>query len=308
MPPELNVVTGAYGYTGKYITRRLLAAGKTVVTLTGHPDRPNVFGQTVRAIPFHFDDPAALSESLRGATTVYNTYWVRFDHGDATHARSVENTRTLIRSAREAGVPRFVHVSIANADSASPLAYFRGKGLLEEALVASGMSYAIVRPTVIFGREDILINNIAWLLRRFPLFAIPGDGSYRLQPIYVEDMANLVVAAGQRDANETIDAVGPDIFTFDQLVRLIAETVHSKAVLFHAPPALTLLAGQLIGAAVGDVVLTSDEVKGLMAGLLVSDKPPTGQTHLADWLTANSAVVGSRYANELQRHYDRAHP
>ena len=235
MPSELNVVTGAYGYTGKYITRRLLAAGKTVVTLTGHPDRPNVFGDAVRAIPFHFDDPAALADSLRGATTVYNTYWVRFDRGDATHSRSVANTLTLIRAAREAGVPRFVHVSITQADSSSPLPYFRGKGLLEEALIASGMSYAILRPTVIFGREDILINNIAWLLRRFPLFAIPGDGSYRLQPIFVEDMAGLAVAAGARDANETIDAVGPDIFTFDRLVRLIAETVGSKAL--HLPRA-----------------------------------------------------------------------
>ncbi len=303
MPSELTIVTGAYGYTGKYITRRLLAAGKTVVTLTGHPNRPNVFGDAVRAIPFHFDDPAALVESLRGATTVYNTYWVRFDRGDATHARSVENTLTLIRAAREAGVPRFVHVSITNAASSSPLPYFRGKGMLEEALIASGMSYAILRPTVIFGREDILINNIAWLLWRFPLFAIPGDGSYRLQPIYVEDVADLVVAAGQRDANETIDAVGPDIFTFDRLVRLVAETVHSKAVIFHAPPALTLPAGRLIGAAVGDVVLTSDEVKGLMASLLVSDQPPTGRTHLADWLAANAATVGSRYASELKRHY-----
>ena len=305
MSTELSIVTGAYGYSGKYITRRLLAAGKTVVTLTGHPDRPNVFGDAVRAIPFHFDNPAAVAESLRGATTVYNTYWVRFDRGDATHARSVQNTLTLIRAAREAGVPRFVHVSITHADSSSSLPYFRGKGLLEEALIASGMSYAIVRPTVIFGREDILINNIAWLLRRFPLFAIPGDGSYRLQPIYVEDMANLAVAAGGRDANETIDAVGPDIFTFDRLVPLVAETVRSKAALFHTPPVLTLLAGGLIGAAMGDVVLTSDEMKGLMANLLVSDQPPTGTTRLAGWLAANAATVGRRYANELQRHYDR---
>jgi uncharacterized protein YbjT (DUF2867 family) len=303
MAPELNVVTGAYGYTGKYITRRLLAAGRIVVTLTGHPDRPNVFGDSVRAIPFHFDDPAALVESLRGATTVYNTYWVRFDRGDATYARSVENTLALIRAAREAGVPRFVHISIANADSASPLPYFRGKGLLEEALIASGLSYAILRPTVIFGREDILINNVAWLLRRFPVFAIPGDGRYRLQPIYVEDLAGLAVAAGQRDANETIDAVGPDIFTFDQLVSLVAATVHSKAAIFHAPAALTLLAGALIGAAVGDVVLTRDEVKGLVAGLLVSNQPPTGRMHLADWLAANAETVGSRYANEVKRHY-----
>jgi NADH dehydrogenase len=195
---ELHVVTGAFGYTGKYITRRLLAKGVRVKTLTGHPDRENSFGDQVTVAPFNFDDPVALAESLRGATTLYNTYWVRFEHGDATFAKAVENTKTLIAAAGEAGVSRIVHVSITNPSPDSALPYFKGKALLEEAIIQSGLSYAIIRPTVIFGLEDILVNNIAWILRRFPVFAVPGGGGYRLQPIYVEDMADIAVSAGGR--------------------------------------------------------------------------------------------------------------
>ncbi len=299
----LSVVTGAFGYTGRYITRRLLAAGHTVVSLTGHPDRPNPFGDQVVAVPFSFDDPSALERSLRGADTLFNTYWVRFPHGGTTYETAVRNTEVLFRAAARAGVRRVVHVSITNASPASPLPYFRGKGLLEEALAGSGLTYAIIRPTVIFGAEDILINNLAWLLRRFPVFPVLGRGDYRLQPVYVEDMADLAVAAATETGNRVIDAVGPDVFTFDELLRLIAAAVGSRAGLVHVPPGLALSLSGVVGAIVRDVVLTRDEVAGLMAGLLVSNGPPTGRTRLGDWLTANRTTVGRRYASELARHY-----
>lgn len=300
---EFQVITGAYSYTGKYITRRLLAQGNTVKTLTGHPDRPNPFGAPVVAMPYYFDDPQKLAASLHGATVLYNTYWVRFAHDDVTFQRAVDNTKTLVCAAQEAGVTRIVHVSITNADAKSPLPYFRGKGQLEDFIRQTRLSYALVRPTVIFGDEDILINNIAWLLRRFPVFGVLGNGDYRLQPVYVEDMADLVVNLGAQEENVVVDAVGPDIFTFDELVRLIAREIQSRAFITHMPPALAYAASKLIGYLVGDVILTRDEVAGLMANLLISDKPPTGKTRLADWLRANAQTAGARYASELARHH-----
>jgi uncharacterized protein YbjT (DUF2867 family) len=300
---ELDVVTGAFGYTGKYITRRLLSMGRNVRTLTGHPNRPNPFSEQVSVSPFNFDDPSALTDSLRGASTLYNTYWVRFPRGQVTFDNAVQNTRALIRAAAEAGVRRIVHVSITNASEDSPLPYFRGKGLLEGAVVQSGLSYAIVRPTVIFGAEDILINNIAWFLRRFPVFAVLGSGDYRVQPVFVEDMAELAVGAAQQDENMVLDAVGPETYTFDELVRLIAGKIGGRARIVHLSPKLALALSRLIGYVVNDVVLTGDEVEGLMAGLLVSDGPPTGRTRLSDWLAENAGSVGARYASELKRHY-----
>lgn len=303
MAPELSVVTGAFGYTGRYIAARLLARGERVRTLTHHPRRPNPFEQPVEVEPYRFDDPPGLIESLRGASRLYNTYWVRFPRGEVTFERAVEHSRLLFRAARQAGVERVVHLSITRASVDSALPYFRGKGQVEEALRASGLSHAILRPTVIFGPEDILINNIAWLLRRFPVFAVPGSGGYRLQPVYVEDVARLAVEAGHDDGDALLDAVGPETFTFEELVRLVARVVGSRAVAVRVPPALALLVVRGLSRLVGDVLLTRDELEGLMASLLVSDGPATGRTRLSRWLEEHAASVGARYASELRRHY-----
>ncbi len=301
--PPLNIVTGAFGYTGRYITRRLLEMGEAVRTLTGHPDRPNPFGDKVEALPYSFHEPAELVKGLRPASTLYNTYWIRFPHGGTTFERAVENTLTLFRAAREAGVRRLVHVSITNPSPDSPLPYFRGKAILEEALRESGLSYAVLRPTVIFGREDILINNIAWFLRRFPVFVVPGRGDYDLQPIYVEDLAEVAVAAGHQEADMTLDAVGPEVYPYVELVGLIAETLGRAPRILHLPPSLALVLIKGLNLIVRDIVLTRDEIEGLMAGLLVSQDPPSGATLLSDWLRGNADLLGRRYASELARHY-----
>lgn len=300
---ELNAVTGAFGYTGKYITRRLLAQGKKVITLTGSPDRPNPFGERVKAHSFNFKQPEALVQTLQGVTVLYNTYWVRFNHGAVTFDLAVENTKILIQAAKDAGVRRFVHVSITNPSSDSPLPYFRGKGMLEQNLKQSGLSHAIIRPAVIFGKEDILINNIAHLLRRFPVFAIPGSGNYRLQPVYVDDMAEVAIQAGEKRENLVVDAVGPEVYTFNELVQLIASTTNSRAKIVHLPPFIFLFLSRLIGYFVNDVVLTKNEIRGLMANLLVSNQSPTGDTSLRSWLVENADILGRQYVSELTRHY-----
>jgi len=301
---ELSVVTGAFSYTGKYITRRLLSMGERVRTLTGRPGHENPFGRQVSVFPFNFDDPSQLTESLRGATTLYNTYWVRFAHGKVTFDEAVKNSKTLIRAAEEAGIRRIVHISITNASEESALPYFRGKGLVEQAVISSKLSYAIVRPTVIFGAEGILINNIAWLLRRLPIFAVCGSGDYRIQPVFVEDVAEIAVTAGHEDDHMVMDAVGPEIYTFDELVRLIADKIYSGAGIVHVRPGLVFLLGRLIGYAVKDVVITKDEIEGLMSNLLVSEGPPTGDTRLSEWLEQHVHSVGGEYASELKRHYN----
>ncbi len=299
---ELNVVTGAFSYTGRYITKRLLSLGKQVITLTGRRNGENLFGHQVKAFPFNFANPSQLTENLRGATTLYNTYWVRFPHGEVTFAKAVENSKTLIKAAEDAGIRRIVHISITNPSEESSFPYFRGKALVEKAIVHSRLSYAIIRPTVIFSREDILINNIAWLLRRFPIFAVFGAGDYRIQPVFVEDVVEIAVSAGQKDNNVVMDAVGPEVLTFDELVRLIANKIRSRARIVHLRPGLALFFGKMIGYWVRDVVLTKEEIEGLMANLLVSASPPTGQRRLSEWLEQNANSVGTKYTSDLKRH------
>ena len=301
--PELNVVTGAFGFTGQYITRRLLSQGKVVRTLTAHPDRPNPFGSQVEAVPLHFDDPGALAGAMRGAVVLYNTYWVRFNYRQVTFDKAIANSKALLRAAKEASVRRIVHLSVTNPSEDSALPYFRGKAQVERAIMESGMSCAMIRPSLIFGPEDILINNIAWFLRRVPVFAIPGDGNYRVQPVFVEDVAQMAVEAGHQDRNVILDAVGPEIYTFDEFVRLVAAKLRSKARIIHLRPGLVLFLLSLLGYVVRDVVLTHGEIRGLMRDLLVSQEPPTGHTRFSEWLEQNAHRVGMEYASELARHY-----
>jgi len=295
-------VTGAFSYSGKYIAKRLLERGEEVITLTGHPNRPDPFGGKVKAYPLDFEE-ASLTDSLQGVEVLVNTYWVRFDKGENTQPRAVENTRKLVNAAKAAGVKRIVHISIANPSAESHLPYYWGKAANEKTVRESGLSYAILRPTVLVGREDILINNIAFLLRRFPIFFIPGDGSYGIQPVYIEDLAELAAEAVYRKDNYVIDAVGPDIFTFKEMVELIGDKIAAKRPLISVPPRLALLAAQFLSLFVNDVLLTPEEVDGLTAGLLVSKETPRGTTHLADWLEKNKERVGAKYASEIKKHY-----
>jgi len=179
----VDAVTGAFSFTGRAIAEELIARGLTVRTLARRPgDAGDPLTSLVEWAPLRFSDPAALADCLRGAEVLFTTYWIRFERDASTFARAVENIRTLASAAREAGVRRIVHVSVANPSESSPFAYYRGKALAERHIVESGLSYAIVRPTLVFGPNDILLNNIAWTLRRSPFFAVAGDGAYRLQP------------------------------------------------------------------------------------------------------------------------------
>ena len=296
-------VTGSFSYSGKYITRKLLERGEEVITLTGHPNRPDPFNGKVKTYPLDFDE-ASMAQSLQGVDVLVNTYWVRFDKGDNTQPRAVENTRKLVNAAKAAGVKRIIHISIANPSADSHLPYYWGKAANEKAVMESGMSYAILRPTVLIGGgEDILINNIAYLMRRLPIFLIPGDGSYGIQPTYIEDLAELAVEGVYSKENYVIDAVGPDAYTFKGLVKLVGETIGTKRPLISVPPRLALLAAQFLSLFLNDVLLTPEEVDGLMANLLVSKEPAQGKTRFDEWLKVNREQIGKVYASELRKHY-----
>ena len=301
---RLDLVTGAFSYTGSHIARRLLDAGHEVRTLTHHPDRAHPLRDEVDARGYRFDDPAELARSLTGVTTLYNTYWVRFDHGASTYRNAVESSRMLFAAAQRAGVERIVHVSITNPSVSSRLPYFRGKALVESGLAQSSSPYSIVRPTWLFGGErDVLVNNIAWILRRMPVFPVPGTGRYRVQPVHVDDLARLCVQAASDDEDTVIDAAGPEQMSFARTVALVRGAVGAFAPIVPVPSQLMALAAHGLGALVSDVVLTRDEISGLTSGLLVSHDPPLGELAFSDWLDDHADEIGRRYANELERHF-----
>ncbi len=300
--PDLDAVTGAFSYSGVAIAHRLLAAGRQVRTLTGHPGRAPA-GSEIDVRPLDFDDPVGLTRSLTGVTTLYNTYWVRFPHGPADHGRAVANSRTLFHAARRAGVARIVHVSITHPGIASPYGYFRGKAEVERALAEVGVSYAVLRPAILFGGQGVLVNNIAWLLRRLPLFAVGGRGAYRVRAVHVDDLARLCVEAGSRRDDSVTDAVGPERPTFDELVRWIRAAVGSRARIVHVPGVVVPALSATLGLVLRDVLLTGEEYRAMAAGLADTEGPTTGHIALSAWIRDHGDVLGRTYANELVRHY-----
>ena len=300
----VDLVTGAFSYSGGSIAERLLKADGRVRTLTFHPDRRQPQEADVETFPYFFDDPVALARSLEGVRTLFNTFWVRFDHGPASFANAIENSRLLFFAAKRAGVERIVHLSITNPSIESPLPYFRGKALVEHALAESGVPYSIVRPTWIFGgKRDILVNNIAWILRRMPAFTLPGDGRYPVAPVHVDDLARICIEAAHFEHDAVIDAAGPETMPFHDLVVLVRSAVAARSRIVHVHPRVMVAAARALGVLVRDVVLTPDEIRGLMQGLLVSHDPPLGTIAFSQWLDQHRASVGRSYANELRRHY-----
>lgn len=299
----MDVVTGAFGYIGRYITNLLIQHGEEVRTITTHPDKPNPFGTAVQAFPLDFTRPDELIKNLRGATILYNTYWIRFEHGSATFNHACENTRTLFQCAWDAGIRKIIHISVTNASIDSHLPYYRGKGIQEEILVNSGSPYSIIRPTLVFGKEDILINNIAWCIRRFPVFPIFGNGAYRLQPVFVEDLAQIAVMSANEPGSRIVDAIGPEVFTFEQLVKLISSKIKPGVKLMHMHPNIGIVLGRIIGLAIGDVILTRQEALGLMDEMLTSVHEPNGLTKFSEWLEIYWSQLGSTYSSELARHF-----
>jgi nucleoside-diphosphate-sugar epimerase len=299
----LDAVTGAFSYSGRAIATALIDSGRQVRTLTGHPNRLTS-ASPIEIRPLDFDDQVGLVASLEGVTTLYNTYWVRFARQRIDHELAVENSRTLFHAARRAGVERIVHVSITHPSVNSPLPYFRGKALVERALAQNGVSYAVLRPAILFGGDGVLLNNIAWLLRHLPVFVIGGRGDYRIRGIHVDDLARLCVEKGTQRFDSVSDAVGPERPTFVELVNSIKDAVESRSLLVHVPGAVLPIVSRAVGAALGDVLLTRDEYRAMVGGLADTVGPATGTTALSDWLIEQAPVLGRTYANELKRHFD----
>jgi uncharacterized protein YbjT (DUF2867 family) len=302
---QLDVVTGAFSYSGAVVAAELQARGHRVRTLTGHPDRAPA-GTEVEIRPLDFSSTAQLTDSLRGAHTLYNTYWVRFPHGEVTHDLAVRNSAILFDAAVAAGVQRIVHVSIMHASLDSADSYFRGKAQVEQALAETGIPHAIARPSVLFGGSGVLINNIAWLLRHLPVFGIGGGGHYRLRPIHVDDLAALLVRLGQGTDTVIMDAGGPESLPFRELVAVIKQATGSRALVVPVPGTLIPPMAALLNLGLRDTLLTAGEYRAMAAGLADSPEPPAGTIVLTDWIRAHGSELGRHYANELDRHFRAA--
>jgi uncharacterized protein YbjT (DUF2867 family) len=300
----VDAVTGAFSYTGAVVARELLARGRPVRTLVrspapaGHP-----LAGAVETAPFDLDDQASLERALAGVEVLHNTFWIRFPHGRFTFEWAIAASARLFRAAAAAGVERIVHISVTRPALDSPYAYFRGKAAVDELALAGPLPATVVRPSLVFGgRQEILVNNIAWFLRRLPVFGIPRR-ECRVQPVHVDDVAR--IAVDERTPG-VVDAVGPETLTYRELVEHVGVAVGSRARVVPLPEAAVAAFGRAAGVALRDTVVTREELGALAASLLTSDAPPRGTARLSDWVADQRDWLGREYHSELDRHWRRA--
>jgi uncharacterized protein YbjT (DUF2867 family) len=301
--PRLDAITGAFGFTGRALAERLLADGRDLVTLSRRSGEGDSLRARLRVEPFDTDRPDRLVAALAGVDTLFDTFWIRFPRGRMTYERAVAQSAVLVAAARDAGVRRIVHVSVVNAATDGPTPYVRAKAALEAIVRTSGLEWVIVRPTLTYGPGDILINNLAWALRRLPVYGMPGLGRYTVQPVHVDDVARICAEAATMEAGQTLDAAGPEILPYRDLVSKVRQAVGSRSIVVPMPPALVLAAARLLGLVVRDVVLTRDEIRELTSSFLTSAQPARGTTRISEWLPANAAPLGRTWASELERNY-----
>jgi NADH dehydrogenase len=296
------VVTGPFSYIGSAVARELRRRGWTIHALTNR--RRPAGADDITVAPLRFD-PEHLTRELERADALVSTYWIRLPHGGQDFGNAVANSRILIDAARRARVGRLVSVSVSNADAGSSLGYYRGKAHVDEAVRAAGLPCAIVRPTLVVGPADVLTSNIAWFLRRFPLFPVPDGGRYRVQPITLADTGRVIADAVEAPGDVEVDAAGPEILSFRDYVRTVARACGVRRLVVGAPAWLSLLALRLLAPLLHDVVLTREEIEGLAQEKLVSREAPRGTESVTDWLLAHGAGLGRRYVNDRDRHFGR---
>ena len=298
-----DAITGAFGFTGRALAEALLARERDVVTLSRRSGAGDPLAARIAVRPLDFSRPERLSAALAGVDTLFNTYWMRFPWRRRTFDDAVTESGLLFDAAKRAGVRRLVHLSVVNADPAGETPYVRAKGRLEGLVRSSGLPFSIVRPTLTYGPGDILINNLAWALRRLPVYGLPGRGRYRIQPVHVEDVARICIEAADDAAGATIDAAGPEMLEYRELVARVRQAIGSRSLVLPMPTLAVLAAARLLGLLVRDVVLTGDELRELTSGLLASSDPPLGRIRLSEWLPRHAASLGRRWASELARNY-----
>jgi NADH dehydrogenase len=150
------------------------------------------------------------------------------------------------------------------------------------------------------GHRNVLINNIAWMLRKFPIFGVFGMGNYPIQPVHVKDVARVAVEQGESRENVTIDVTGPETFRYKEYIGMMAKSMSLRRIILPMPPFVSWLFGKFLGLLLQDLVITRAEIKGLRRGLMASDEDPLGQLKFSEWIAEHGKDFGKRYQNDLK--------
>jgi uncharacterized protein YbjT (DUF2867 family) len=229
-------VFGGTGFVGRRVVRHLRESGTTVRIVSRHRGLGEDAG--IEQITADARDQHSVEAAVAGADGVVNAISLYVEHGsDTFHSVHMETAAKIARAARQAGIRRFVQVSGIGANTASPSSYIRSRGEGEAAVQTAFPGAVIVRPAVMFARDDAFLTTILRLLRSLPAYPIFGDGKTRLQPVYVDDVAAAIAQILRQSQNPhpVYELAGPRIYSYEELLRTIARIAGLRPVLMHVP-------------------------------------------------------------------------
>ncbi|MEP6678231.1 MAG: complex I NDUFA9 subunit family protein [Betaproteobacteria bacterium] len=244
------LVLGGTGFVGRHLIPRLCAAGHRVTAIARRREeaRHLILLPTVQVVEGDSLDPRELDARLRHASAVVNLVGILNERERETFAAvHVDGARTVVDACARGGVARLVHMSAINADPDGPSRYLRSKGEAEAIVAASGLDWTIVRPSVIFGREDAFLNLFAKLLKAFPVLPLAAPDA-RFQPVFVGDVAQCLAQAlvDDRTILQRYNLCGPHVYTLKQLVRYVGAQTGNRRPVLGLGPALSKLQARVL--------------------------------------------------------------
>jgi uncharacterized protein YbjT (DUF2867 family) len=241
MAREKVTVFGGTGFLGRRIVQHLLESDVLVRVASRHPKRAAALFPDVHfsfeSTQADIDDDGSIATGVAGVFGVVNAVSLYMESGQQTfHSVHVEGAARVARLAREAGVERLVHVSGLGSDAKSTSPYIRSRGEGERVVREAFPTATLIRPSVMFGRGDAFVGPIAAMLRRLPVFPLFGGGQTRLQPAYVEDVAEAIARVMQEpDSKVCYELGGPRVYTYRSLLEVIAQSLAKKPLLVPVP-------------------------------------------------------------------------
>jgi uncharacterized protein YbjT (DUF2867 family) len=275
MPYGLVTVFGGSGFLGRFIVEHLHTAGARVRVAVRHSTEGALpQGGDIEVVYADVRDGGTVAQAVRDSDAVVNAVGLYVEHGEATfQAVHVDGAREVARAARAAGIGCFVHISGIGADLNSESSYVRSRALGELAVREAYPGATILRPSVLFGRGDALFRSLAAITRISPVFfPLFGDGSTRLQPVFVGDVAEAVVkAVGSPATREKVyELGGPRVYRYRELVELVLVHLKRRRVLVPVPFFVWEIQATLLGL-LPNPPLTRDQVILMRRDNIVSD-------------------------------------
>ncbi len=253
------LITGATGYIGRHLVARLVQQGERPRCLVRDLKRAGQIlpGAKVDLVQGDTTQPGTLRLVMQGVDTVIHTAFITAERkqsaGNHYDTTNVEGTANVVKAAKSAGVSRIIAVSGLGTKPDKPGSYMQGRYLAEQMIKESGMTWTIIQPSVLFGKDAPFIKGLTDLIRTSPVVPLIGGGKIMFQPIYVEDVVSVIVEVlnePERTANKTFTIGGPEYYSFTGIVTMLTHAMHKKRIMAPAPRQLVG-----IGAAVMEAVL-----------------------------------------------------